>query len=29
MGEMFLTLLSLNFIGDRLQTRYSARESAL
>lgn len=26
---MFLTLLSLNFIGDRLQGRFSARESAL
>jgi peptide/nickel transport system permease protein len=28
-GVMFLTLLSLNFIGDRLQTRYNVRESAL
>lgn len=26
---MFLTLLSLNFIGDRLQHRFSARESKL
>ena len=26
---MFLTLLSLNFIGDRLQRRYTARESKL
>lgn len=28
-GVMFLTLLSLNFIGDRLQSRYSVRESAI
>jgi peptide/nickel transport system permease protein len=28
-GVMFLTLLALNFMGDRLQSRYSARESAL
>ena len=28
-GVMFLTLLALNFIGDRLQARFSSRESAL
>ena len=28
-GVMFLTLLSLNLIGDRLQSRYSVRGSAL
>jgi len=28
-GVMFFTLLSLNYIGDRLQARFSSRESAL